>query len=168
MEKNNYNVLFLCTGNSARSIVAEAILQRFSHGKFNAYSAGSKPRGKINPHAITVLEMNNFKTSQFRSKSWDEFSGNDAIQFDFIFTVCGNAANESCPIWPGHPTTAHWGVDDPDQADLPEEQQLQLMKKAYQILEHRIKIFTTLPFDKLDSNSLQKRIAEIGHSMPNA
>jgi len=160
------NVLFLCTGNSARSIFAEASLQRWGLGKFNAYSAGSMPKGRVNPLAAELLERNNYDVSKFRSKSWDEFAGADAPRLDFVFTVCDNAANEVCPIWPGQPISAHWGVNDPDRPDLPVEQQRQLMKRAYMELDHRIRIFTALPLDKLEDMSLQRQLDEIGKIVP--
>ncbi len=164
MDKDElYSVLFLCTGNSARSIMAEAILQHHGFGKFNAFSAGSMPKGKVNPLAITVLSKMNHATDKLRSKSWDEFSSEKTtINMDFVFTVCDRAANETCPIWPGQPMTAHWGIEDPDQPDLSEEQQLKLMEKAYWELDHRIKIFTSLPLEKLDKLALQEHLDNIG------
>ena len=164
MGKDTYNVLFLCTGNSARSIMAEAILQRWGMGKFKSYSAGSQPKGEVNPFALKVLELNNHNTSEFRSKSWEEFSGENKPVMDFVFTVCDRAASETCPIWPGQPMSAHWGIEDPDQPSLKDEQQIHLMKKAYWELDHRIKIFTALPLDKLDTLSLQKQLNEIGQT----
>jgi protein-tyrosine-phosphatase len=163
-----YNVLFLCTGNSARSIMAEAILQRWGLGKFRAYSAGSMPKGQVNPMAIEILKLNNYATEQFRSKSWEEFSGPDAPHMDFVITVCDRAAREVCPVWPGQPMSAHWGIEDPDRPDLPEEKQRKLFKKAYLELDHRIKIFTSLPMEKLDSLALQRHLDEIGTSLPDA
>jgi arsenate reductase len=160
------NVLFLCTGNSARSIFAEASLQRWGLGKFNAYSAGSMPKGRVNPLAAELLVRNNYDVSKFRSKSWEEFSGEGAPALDFVITVCDNAANEVCPIWPGQPMSAHWGVNDPDRPDLPVEQQRQLMKRAYMELDHRIRIFTALPFAKLEGLSLQRQLDEIGKFLP--
>ncbi|MCG8379475.1 MAG: arsenate reductase ArsC [Proteobacteria bacterium] len=164
MDKDEfYSVLFLCTGNSARSIMAEAILQRHGFGKFNAFSAGSTPKDKVNPLAITVLSKMNHATNKLRSKSWDEFSSEKTtISMDFVFTVCDRAANETCPIWPGQPMTAHWGIEDPDQPGLSEEQQLKLMEKAYWELDHRIKIFTSLPLEKLDKLALQEHLDNIG------
>ena len=163
-----YNVLFLCTGNSARSIIAEAVLQRWGLGKFHAYSAGSMPKGRVNPRAIEILELNNYATDQLRSKSWEEFSVPDAPKMDFVITVCDRAAQEVCPVWPGQPMTAHWGIADPDRPDLPEEEQRKLFKKAYMELDHRIKLFTSLPMDKLDSMALQRRLTEIGSALPDA
>ena len=168
MNDKTLNVLFLCTGNSARSIMAEALLQRWGMGKFKAYSAGSFPKGRVHPVAIELLKKNNFKTDALRSKSWDEFSGPDAQKLDFVFTVCDRAANEVCPVWPGQPMTAHWGIADPDRPDLNEEEQRKLFGNAYRELDHRIKIFTSLPLDKLDKLSLQKQLDQIGKSFPNA
>jgi len=158
------NVLFLCTGNSARSIMAEALLQRCGSGLFNSYSAGSIAKGQVNPFAIKLLKANNFKTDLFRSKSWNEFEGETAPEFDFIFTVCDRAANEVCPVWPGQPMSAHWGIEDPDKPELSDDEQYKLFQKAFSELEHRIKIFTCLSFDNLDSVSLQKELDEIGKS----
>ena len=148
--------------------MAEAILQRRGLGDFDAYSAGSMPKGQVNPLALKVLEHHHHPVIGFRSKSWDEFAGDDAPELDFVFTVCDRAANETCPIWPGQPMSAHWGIEDPDRPDLPEEQQLELMKRAYWELDHRIKIFTSLPLDKLDRLSLQKRLDDIGTSKHDA
>ena len=168
MGKEYFNVLFLCTGNSARSIMAEALMGRWGIGKFRAYSAGSFPKGKVNPLALELLEKYNFNTSKFRSKSWGEFATKDAPKMDFVFTVCDKAAREVCPIWPGQPMTAHWGIADPDQTDLPLDEQRKLFKKAYIDLDHRIKIFASLPFEKLGKYSLQKKLDEIGKSYPDS
>lgn len=157
-----YNVLFLCTGNSARSILAEAILQRVGGGKFVAYSAGSHPKGEVNPHAIKLLQRFNYKTDGFRSKSWDEFAQAGAPQLDFVFTVCDNAAGEVCPIWPGQPMTAHWGVPDPAAAEGSEAEIAAAFADAYGRLQNRISIFTSLPIAGLDRLSLQKRLDNIG------
>lgn len=162
MSQKKFNVLFLCTGNSARSIMAEALLQRWGLGRFEAYSAGSMPKGRVHPLAIEILQRNNFNTDSFRSKSWEEFSKDNGPELDFVFTVCDRAANEVCPIWPGQPISAHWGVEDPDKPELSEDEQRQLFRKAYWELDHRIKIFTSLPIDKLDKLSLQKKLDEIG------
>lgn len=162
MTKPVYNVLFLCTGNSARSIMAEALLGRWGKGKFNAYSAGSIPRGRVHPTALKILERYNFNTDAFRSKSWEEFSGPDAPQLDFVFTVCDRAAQETCPVWPGQPMTAHWGIADPDREYASEEEESRGFLRSYLELEARIKIFTSLPVDGLDRLSLQKRLDEIG------
>jgi protein-tyrosine-phosphatase len=157
-----YNVLFLCTGNSARSILAEAILQRFGAGKFVAYSAGSHPKGEVNPHAITLLKRFNYKTDGFRSKSWDEFARSDAPALDFVFTVCDNAAGEVCPIWPGQPMSAHWGVPDPAAVEGSEAEIAAAFADAYGRLQNRITIFVNLPMASLDRLSLQKRLDAIG------
>lgn len=162
MTGKTYNVLFLCTGNSARSIIAEALLKRWGTGKFNAYSAGSMPKGKLHPFTEKILRMNNFRPEDFRSKSRDEFTGPDAPKLDFVFTVCDRAANEVCPLWTGQPMTAHWGIADPDREDLPEEQQWRLFRTAFIELDNRIKIFTNLPLEGLDKLSLQKQLDEIG------
>ncbi len=166
MTKEKLKVLFLCTGNSARSIMAEALLQHWGLDKFDAYSAGSMPKGQVNPFALEILKSNGFNVESFRSKSWKEFEGNNAPDLDFVFTVCDRAANETCPIWPGQPITAHWGIEDPDRPDLPIEDQRQLFKKAYMEMDHRIKIFTCLPFEKLEQYSLQKKLDDIGKSSP--
>jgi protein-tyrosine-phosphatase len=157
-----YNVLFLCTGNSARSIVAEAILNREGRGRFLAFSAGSKPKGTVNPHALDLLRSGGFDVSGFRSKSWDEFAVPDAPQMDFVFTVCDDAAGETCPIWPGQPMMAHWGVPDPDKATGSEAEIGLTFAEAFRMLSTRIGIFVNLPMDKLDTLSLQKRLHDIG------
>lgn len=157
-----YNVLFLCTGNSARSVIAEAILNREGHGRFQAFSAGSKPQGKVNPHTLTLLGGLGYDTSGFRSKSWEEFARPDAPAMDFIFTVCDDAAGETCPVWPGHPATAHWGVPDPARATgTPAEIQL-AFDEAYRLLNTRIGVFAALPIDKLDHASLHQHLHQIG------
>lgn len=166
MSDKKLNVLFLCTGNSARSIMAEALLQRWGLGRFEAYSAGSMPKGRVHPLALEILQSNNFITESFRSKSWNEFAEKDAPKMDFVFTVCDNAAHEVCPVWPGQPMSAHWGIEDPDQPKLSEDEQRRLFLKAYLELDYRIKIFTSLPLEKLDNLSLQKRLDEIGTSLP--
>lgn len=163
-----YNVLFLCTGNSARSIMAEALLQRWGVGKFRSFSAGSHPRGQVHPLALKMLKQNNFQVEHFRSKNWDEFAQPDAPPLDFVFTVCDRAAGEVCPVWPGQPMTAHWGVDDPDRPDLPEDRRWEGFRRAYWELDNRIKIFCSLPLDKLDRLSLQKRLDEIGRTGPDS
>lgn len=166
MIQKTYNVLFLCTGNSARSIMAEALLQRMGAGRFKAFSAGSIPRGKVNPFAIELLQANDFNTESFRSKSWDEFAGDDAPILDFVFTVCGRAANETCPVWNGQVMSAHWGIEDPDQPELSDDEQRSLFQKAYRILEHRLKMFIQLPLDNLDKAALQKELVTIGNAYP--
>jgi protein-tyrosine-phosphatase len=156
------NVLFLCTGNSARSIMAEAILNRLGLGKFKAYSAGSFPKGAVNPHALTVLRKSNFDVSKLRSKSWDEFAGPGAPKLDFVFTVCDNAAKEVCPLWPGQPMTAHWGLPDPAAVEGTEAEQALAFADTFRMLYQRISIFVSLPFDKLSKLSLQKHLDDIG------
>jgi protein-tyrosine-phosphatase len=156
------NVLFLCTGNSARSIMAEAILNRLGVGKFKGYSAGSFPKGAVNPHALTVLRKSNFDVSKLRSKSWDEFAGPGAPKLDFVFTVCDNAAKEVCPLWPGQPMTAHWGLPDPAAVEGTEAEQALAFADTFRMLYQRISIFVSLPFDKLSKLSLQKHLDDIG------
>ena len=163
MNDRLFNVLFLCTGNSARSILAEAILNKLGAGKFCAYSAGSQPKGKVNPHAIQLLRSLGYDTSNFRSKSWDEFAKAGEPQFDFVFTVCDNAAAEACPVWPGQPMTAHWGIADPAEATGTEAQISLAFKDAYRQLNQRISIFTALPLRSLDRLSLEHKLREIGH-----
>lgn len=158
------NVLFLCTGNSARSILAEAIIDRESMGRFKGYSAGSKPAGEPNPYAIQLLENLNHDTSGLRSKNWDEFSGPDAPQMDFIFTVCDNAANETCPIWPGHPASAHWGLPDPAAVEGSDAEIALAFADTYRMLRNRISVFANLPLAKLDKLSLQEKLNEIGRT----
>ena len=157
-----YNVLFLCTGNSARSIIAEAILNRFGGEKFRAFSAGSDPKGSVNPGTITLLEHLGFDTSGFRSKSWDEFAKPGAPALDFVFTVCDNAASEVCPVWPGQPMTAHWGIPDPAAATGSEVEVACAFRNAYAALERRIELFAALPIKSLDRMSLKNRLDEIG------
>jgi arsenate reductase len=157
-----YNVLFLCTGNSARSIIAESILRQVGARRFQAYSAGSQPAGKVNPLALELLRQNRMPTDGMRSKSWDEFAQPDAPRMDFVITVCDNAAGEVCPIWPGQPMTAHWGVPDPAAVQGSEDAKLRAFREATRILLNRIRIFTSLPLDKLDRMALQTRLREIG------
>ena len=164
MSRAPYNVLFLCTGNSARSILAEAILSRLGAGKFNSFSAGSQPKGEVNPHAITLLKRFNYKTDGFRSKSWDEFAAPGAPQLDFVFTVCDNAAGEVCPIWPGQPMTAHWGVPDPAAVEGSEAEIAAAFADAYGRLQNRITAFTSLPLDSLDRMTLQRKLGDIGRT----
>ena len=163
MTSRRYSALFLCTGNSARSILAEAILERVGQGRFHAFSAGSQPKGQVHPVALEVLRERGHDTSNHRSKNWDEFALATAPEIDFIFTVCDNAAGESCPVWPGQPITAHWGVDDPAAFDGPRAEQRRVFVRAYEELEQRIEAFTQLSFDTLDRLSLQARLDEIGH-----
>jgi arsenate reductase (thioredoxin) len=157
-----YHVLFLCTGNSARSIMAEAILSKLGQGKFHAFSAGSQPKGQVNPHTVQLLQSLGYDTSRLRSKSWAEFAKPGAPALDFVFTVCDNAAGETCPVWPGQPMTAHWGVPDPAEAQGSEAEIALAFKDAYRMLHQRIGIFTALPIASLDQLSLQRRLADIG------
>jgi len=162
MADKRYNVLFLCTGNSARSILAEAILEKLGQGRFRAYSAGSQPKGAVNPNTIRLLQGLGYDTSRFRSKSWTEFARPGAPELDFVFTVCDNAAGEACPVWPGQPMTAHWGIPDPADATGSPAQIAHAFNDAYRMLSQRIGIFTALPLASLDRLSLQRRLAEIG------
>ena len=157
-----YNVLFLCTGNSARSIIAEAILNKLGAGRFHAYSAGSQPKGEVNPHTVQLLQSLDYDTSGFRSKSWREFAKPGATVLDFVFTVCDNAAGEACPVWPGQPMTAHWGIPDPAEAKGSPAEVALAFKDAYRMLNQRIGIFTALPLRSLDQLSLQNKLREIG------
>ena len=160
-----YNVLFLCTGNSARSILAESILNRLGAGKFTAFSAGSMPTGKVNPHAIRLLERFNYPTAHLRSKSWEEFDrahNPDAPELNFVFTVCDNAAGEVCPFWPGQPMTAHWGVPDPAAVEGTEAEIAIAFADVYGRLHNRLEIFVNLPMASLDRMSLQARLDSIG------
>jgi len=156
------HVLFLCTGNSARSIMAECILNRLGVGKFHAYSAGSYPTGKVNPLALNLLHKLNFDVSKLRSKSWDEFTAPGAPKLDFVFTVCDDAANEVCPIWPGQPMTAHWGLPDPAKAQGNEAERAFAFDDCMRMLNQRIDIFVNLPLDTLSKLSLQRQLDEIG------
>jgi arsenate reductase len=156
------NVLFLCTGNSARSIMAEAILNRLGKGKFQAFSAGSHPAGAINPLALNLLRKTNYDVSNLRSKSWDEFATDEAPKLDFVFTVCDNAANEVCPIWPGQPMTAHWGLPDPAKAEGNDAERAFAFDDCFRMLTQRISIFVNLPIESLSKLSLQHHLDEIG------
>ncbi|MEK9661038.1 MAG: helix-turn-helix domain-containing protein [Alphaproteobacteria bacterium] len=160
------NVLFLCTGNSARSIIAEAILNRDGVGRFMAWSAGSMPTGEVNPHALALLRKLNHPTEGMRSKSWDEFAGPDAPVMDFVFTVCDNAADEVCPFWPGLPMTAHWGVPDPAAIVGTEAEKAAAFAETYRMMTNRISTFVNLPLPSLDKLGLQKRLDEIGRGLP--
>ena len=162
MAERLLNVLFLCTGNSARSIMAEAILNRSGIGRFRAFSAGSFPAGAVNPRTVEILERLNYPVAEMRSKSWDEFAGPGAPDLGFVFTVCDNAANEVCPAWPGQPMTAHWGVPDPAAATGNDAEVAAAFAGAYRLLNNRIGIFVNLPFSSLDKLTLQKRLEEIG------
>jgi arsenate reductase (thioredoxin) len=162
MSERPFNVLFLCTGNSARSIMAEVILNRAGQGKFRAFSAGSQPRGEIHPYTLDLLRKLHYDVTELRSKSWLEFSGPDAPKLDFVFTVCDNAAAETCPVWPGQPTTAHWGVPDPAVATGTEAEIRYAFADALRMLTNRINIFVSLPLESLDQLSLQRRLDAIG------
>ncbi|WP_319498811.1 arsenate reductase ArsC [uncultured Cohaesibacter sp.] len=164
MSEKLYNVLFLCTGNSARSIMAEAIMNRLGQGSFRAFSAGSHPTGQVHPQALALLQRLNYDTSSARSKSWDEFAADGAPKLDFVFTVCDNAAGEVCPIWPGQPMTAHWGVPDPAAAYGSDPEIALAFSDAYRMLDARISIFTCLPLASIDHLSLQQKLDEIGKS----
>ncbi len=163
MEKN-YNVLVLCTGNSARSILGEVLFNALGKGRFKAYSAGSKPVGRVNPFALELLQQQGYDISGLRSKSWDAFTGPAAPEIDFIFTVCDNAAGEACPVWPGKPLTAHWGIPDPAHVEGGDEARRAAFKKAYEQLARRIQLFMSLPIDKLDALALKQKLAEIGRT----
>lgn len=157
-----YNVLFLCTGNSARSILAEALLNRDGEGRFRAYSAGSFPKGEVHPQALSLLAGLGFDTHGLRSKSWDEFSGPDSPVFDFIFTVCDNAAGETCPIWPGKPMNAHWGIEDP--AAVEGSGQREAFEHALHYLSNRISLFLALPHESIDEMAMDRKLKEIGRA----
>ena len=161
---DTFNVLFLCTGNSARSILAEAALNHLSRAdhRFRAFSAGSHPKGQVHPLALEALKQNRMPTDGLRSKSWDEFEGPDAPPLHFVFTVCDNAAAEVCPVWPGQPMTAHWGVPDPAAVEGTPEEQRRAFADAFLVLKRRIDLFASLPFEKLNRLALEKRVREIG------
>ena len=156
------HVLFLCTGNSARSILAEAVLNELGRGRFLAHSAGSHPTGRVNPFAIELLRKNGLPTDRLRSKSWDEFAAPGAPPLDFVFTVCDNAAGEACPYWPGGPVSAHWGVEDPAAVEGPDEDKRKAFLRAMTTLQRRIERFLALPHGRLDATGLQQALAEIG------
>jgi arsenate reductase len=162
MRDRLFNVLFLCTGNSARSVLAESILNKTGAEKFRAFSAGSQPKGEVHPQTLALLKSLGHDTSALRSKSWAEFATPDAAPLDFIFTVCDNAAGETCPIWPGKPMTAHWGIPDPAAAQGSEAEIALAFKDAYRMLSRRIELFVALPFDKIDAMTVQNRLREIG------
>lgn len=160
-KEKTYNVLVLCTGNSARSILGEVLFNTLGGGRIHAWSAGSKPAGKVNPGALALLKEKGISTEGLRSKSWDEFAAPDAPQFDFIFTVCDNAANEVCPVWPGHPATTHWGIPDPAHVEG-EDARRAAFEKAWAQLERRIRAFLALPLDELEAAMLKDQLAAIG------
>ena len=162
MSERVFNVLFLCTGNSARSVIAEAILNKLGAGQFRAFSAGSQPKGQVNPNTLLLLDGLGYDTSGFRSKSWDEFAKPGAPALDFVFTVCDNAAGEACPFWPGQPMTAHWGVPDPAEATGSPAEIALAFKDTYRMLHQRIAVFTALPIASLDKMSLQAKLKDIG------
>ena len=157
-----FNVLFLCTGNSARSILAESLLNNLGKGHFRAFSAGSHPAGQVNPFALEMLQKNHFPIDELRSKAWDEFARPDAPQLDFVITVCDKAAGEVCPIWPGQPMTAHWGIPDPAAVEGSDEAKRHAMVEAMNQLQRRVCMFVSLPFEKLDRMKLQQAVREIG------
>lgn len=167
MNDKTYNVLILCTGNSARSVLGEALVNLLGRGRFRGYSAGSQPTGKVNPGAIRLLQAQGIDPAGFRSKSWEEFAAPGAPSMDFIFTVCDNAAGEACPVWPGRPVTAHFGVPDPAKVEGSEAEIDQAFHQAWRTLRHRIDLFMQLPLDKLDALSIKDHLKEIGQSHPN-
>lgn len=162
MNDKVYNVLFLCTGNSARSVLSEALLNQRGQGKFRAFSAGSHPTGRVNPFALEFLQANGFPTEGLRSKNWDEFAHADSPQIDFIFTVCDNAAGEACPIWPGKPMTAHWGIPDPAAVEGSDDDKRAAFREAFRLLERRISLFLSLPIRSLDKLDLSQKLQDIG------
>ncbi len=162
MSEKIYNVLFLCTGNSARSILAESILSKEGQGRFNVFSAGSQPKGQVHPLALTTLAALGYPHEGFRSKSWDEFAAPGAPVIDFIFTVCDNAAGEACPVWPGHPMTAHWGVEDPAAVEGAEFEKQRAFSQAARFLKNRIMAFISLPLASIDKLALETRLKQIG------
>jgi arsenate reductase len=162
MSDRPYNVLILCTGNSARSVLAEALINRWGAGRFRGFSAGSHPKGAVHPLALELLERMEFPTTGLRSKSWDEFAGPGAPTLDFVFTVCDNAAGEVCPVWLGHPMMAHWGISDPAAVEGSDADRRNAFREAFDALEKRIKTFVTLPLDSLDRQTLKHRLNDIG------
>ena len=165
-ERQIYNVLFLCTGNSARSVMAEAIVNRVGQGRFRGYSAGSHPTGRVNPYALDLLRSLDHPTGELHSKSWDVFGGPQAPQMDFVFTVCDNAAGEVCPIWPGHPMVAHWPFPDPAAFEGTEAEKRQAFADVYGRIRNRVEIFVNLPLATPDKMSLQQRLKDIGAAQP--
>jgi arsenate reductase len=158
-----FNVLFLCTGNSARSVLAESILSKDGAGRFRAFSAGSRPKGTVNPFALKVLGAFGYPTAGFRSKDWDEFAPSDAPKMDFVFTVCDEAAGETCPVWPGHPTTAHWGIEDPATVEGTDVEKERAFNTAFRYMRNRIASFIALPLASLDKMALTNRLRDIGY-----
>ena len=166
MTSSVHNVLVLCTGNSARSILCEALINHHGNGKFHAYSAGSFPTGKVNPYALRLLSEMNIAVDNPRSKSWDEFAQPGAPQLDYVITVCDNAAGEVCPIWPGHPMTAHWGVEDPAHVQGSDEDKMQAFRHAFMVLDARVRLFVALPIASLDRLQLHQQLKDIGKVTP--
>ena len=164
MSKQIHNVLFLCTGNSARSIMAETLIEHWGQGKFKGFSAGSHPKGEVNPFTLKLLKQLNFPTDPLRSKDWSEYEPSDAPKMDFVFTVCDKAAAEQCPVWHGQPMTAHWGIEDPAAFEGDETQKLLAFRRACAQLERRVQLFINLPFAKLDKFKLQEQLDKIGRS----
>ena len=162
MSDRIYNVLFLCTGNTARSILAESILRKEGRGRFPSFSAGSQPKGRVNPFALKVLASMDYPTDGLRSKSWEEFAAPDAPKMDFVFTVCDNAAQESCPVWPGQPMSAHWGIEDPAEAVGTDLEKEAAFVTAFRLLRNRVAVFTSLPLASIDRLSLGARLRDIG------
>ncbi|MEK7191569.1 MAG: arsenate reductase ArsC [Pseudomonadota bacterium] len=166
MNDKTYNILFLCTGNSARSIMAEALMSHLSRGRFRAYSAGSHAIGQVNPFALELLRRKGLAVEALRSKNWDEFARPEAPAMDFVITVCDRAAGEVCPVWPGQPMTAHWGFEDPAAAQGPDETRRKVFEKVFVEIARRVELMLALPFDKLDRLALQKKVREIGTNPP--
>ncbi len=166
MTERTYNVLFLCTGNSARSIIAEALLNHLGKGRFKAFSAGSFPKSQPNPYALELIERLGLPTAGLRSKSWDEFANPGAPQMDFVFTVCDQAAAEPCPVWPGQPVSAHWGMEDPAAVEGTELQKREAFRRAFRELDNRLKIFVSLRVSALDQIALKKEVDRIGTLVP--
>jgi len=166
MRDDGRNVLFLCTGNSARSILAEALMNHWGRGRFRGFSAGSFPTGRVNPHALALLRRMDIPAEGARSKSWDEFAAPGAPALDFIVTVCDNAAGETCPVWPGRPVTAHWGVPDPAAVTGTDDEVAAAFGQAFEVLQHRVKAFVALPFDELGGPALKREMDRIGTSLP--
>jgi arsenate reductase len=163
MTDRTFNVLFLCTGNTARSILAESILRKDGAGRFNAFSAGSHPKGTVNPFALKVLKAFDYPSDGFRSKSWEEFATTDAPKMDFVFTVCDDAAGEACPVWPGHPMTAHWGIEDPAAFVGSAVEKERAFNIAFRFMRNRVTAFISLPLASLDTMALTNRLRDIGH-----
>jgi arsenate reductase len=166
MADRPYNVLFLCTGNSARSIIAEALINKWGGGKFRGFSAGSHPKGAVHPIALQLLQRMNLPTEGLRSKSWDEFAVPGSPPLDFVFTVCDNAAGEVCPYWPGQPMTAHWGVPDPAAVEGTDPDKWMAFRETFRLLDNRIRIFTSLPLESIDRIQLQERLKALGKTAP--